>query len=52
MPTTVHTLAKHLGYFTEAFLFEKAERYDVRGKKHLAFPQKYYAEDVGLRNAT
>jgi len=51
MPTTVRTLAKHLGYFTEAFLFEKAERYDVRGKKHLAFPQKYYAEDVGLRNA-
>ena len=51
MPTTTRTLAKHLGYFTEAFLFEKAERYDVRGKKHLAFPQKYYAEDVGLRNA-
>ena len=51
MPTTVRTLAKHLGYFTEAFLFEKAERYDVRGKKHLAFPHKYYAEDVGLRNA-
>ena len=49
--TTTRTLAKHLGYFTDAFLFEKAERYDVRGKKHLAFPHKYYAEDTGLRNA-
>ncbi|MBQ6142668.1 MAG: ATP-binding protein [Kiritimatiellae bacterium] len=49
--TTTRTLAKHLDYFTDAFLFEKAERYDVRGKKHLAFPRKYYAEDVGLRNA-
>ena len=49
--TTTRTLAKHLGYFTDAFLFEKAERYDVRGKKHLSFPHKYYAEDTGLRNA-
>ena len=49
--TTTRTLAKHLGYFTDAFLFEKAERYDVRGKKHLAFPHKYYAEYTGLRNA-
>ena len=49
--TTTRTLAKHLGYFTDAFLFERAERYDVRGKKHLAFPHKYYAEDTGLRNA-
>jgi hypothetical protein len=48
---TARTLAKHLGYFTDAFLFEKAERFDVRGKKHLAFPHKYYAEDTGLRNA-
>ena len=51
LATTTHTLAKHLGYFTDAFSFERAERYDVRGKKHLAFPHKYYAEDTGLRNA-
>lgn len=51
LATTTRTLAKHLGYFTDAFLFERAERYDVRGKKHLAFPHKYYAEDTGLRNA-
>ena len=48
---TERTLAKHLGYFCDAFLFSKAERYDIRGKKYLAYPQKYYAVDVGLRNA-
>ncbi len=51
LSTTTRTLAKHLGYFEDAFLFSKTERYDVRGKKHLAFPHKYYAEDTGLRNA-
>ncbi len=49
--TTDRTLKKYLDYFEESFLFQKAERYDVRGKKYLAYPQKYYATDVGLRNA-
>ena len=35
----------------QAYLFGKAERYDVKGCKYLAYPSKYYAEDVGLRNA-
>ena len=49
--TTDRTLGKYLNYFEESFLFSKAERYDVRGKKYLAYPAKYYCEDVGLRNA-
>jgi len=49
--TTDRTVKKYLDYLEESFLFAKAERYDVRGKKYLAFPQKYYATDVGLRNA-
>ena len=33
------------------FFFSKARRYDIKGKKYLCFPEKYYAEDLGLRNA-
>jgi len=32
-------------------LFSRAKRYDIRGKKYLYFPEKFYAEDLGLRNA-
>ena len=49
--TTNRTLAKYLGYLEDAFLFTKAQRWDVRGRKFLDFPCKYYAEDLGLRNA-
>ena len=49
--TTDRTLKKYLDYFEDAFLFAKADRYDVRGKRHLEYPKKYYATDVGLRNA-
>lgn len=35
----------------DAFLFSKASRWDVRGKRHLEFPCKFYCEDLGLRNA-
>lgn len=35
----------------DAFIIKKAKRYDVKGKKYLDFPSKYYAADVGLRNA-
>ena len=44
-------MKKYLGYFEDAFLFSKADRYDVRGKRYLEYPKKYYATDVGLRNA-
>ena len=49
--TTDRTLGKYLDFFRESFLFSRAERYDVRGKKYLAYPAKYYCEDTGLRNA-
>ena len=45
------TIDKYLGYFSEAFLQSKAERYDVKGKKYIKTPAKYYFTDVGLRNA-
>lgn len=45
------TIDKYLGYFADAFLISKAERYDVKGKKYISTPVKYYFTDVGLRNA-
>ena len=51
MKTTNRTLGKYLDYLSDAFLFTKASRWDVRGRKSLEFPSKYYAEDTGLRNA-
>ena len=45
------TIDKYIGYFIEAFLISKAERYDVKGKKYIQTPLKYYFTDVGLRNA-
>ena len=35
----------------DAFLFSKASRWDVKGKRYFDYPMKYYAEDIGLRNA-
>ena len=45
------TIDKYLGFFLEAFLIQKAERYDVKGKKYIRTPVKYYYSDPGLRNA-
>lgn len=45
------TIDRYLGYFEDAFLISKANRYDVKGKKYLQTPSKYYYADVGLRNA-
>ena len=49
--TTDVTMKRYLEYLEDSFLFSKARRYDVRGKAYLDRPVKYYAEDVGLRNA-
>lgn len=51
LKTTDRTIKKYLDYLDESFLFSKARRYDVRGRKYLYFPEKYYATDLGLRNA-
>ncbi len=45
------TISKYLEYFEDAFLITKAQRYDVKGKKYINTPYKYYFEDIGLRNA-
>ncbi len=45
------TAKNYLNYLTDAFLFESAKRFDVKGKKYFETPLKYYMADVGLRNA-
>ena len=46
------TVANYLAYLEDAFLVSKSKRYDVKGKKYLSTPSKYYFTDLGLRNAT
>ncbi len=45
------TIASYINYLENAFLFESAERYDVKGKRYYESTKKYYCIDVGLRNA-
>ena len=45
------TIATYLDYFADAFLISRAKRYDVKGRKHIGSPMKYYYTDIGLRNA-
>lgn len=45
------TVARYLDIFCRSFLFEKASRYDVKGRKYLEGSAKYYCVDTGLRNA-
>ena len=46
-----NTIASYIDYLEESFLIEEAVRYDVKGRKYIGSPKKYYFEDVGLRNA-
>ena len=45
------TIKKYLDYVCDSFLLEKASRYDVKGKKYIDTPYKYYFADTGLKNA-
>lgn len=45
------TIKSYLDYLSDAFLVEKAVRYDIKGKKYIDTPAKYYFTDLGLRNA-
>ena len=45
------TVASYLSYLEDAFLIEKARRYDVKGKKYIDSPVKYYFVDTGIRNS-
>ena len=51
MSITDDTIAKYLDYFIDAFLLYKAQRFDVKGRKYIGSPLKYYFSDIGLRNA-
>ena len=44
------TIKNYLDYFEDSFLISKASRYDVKGKKYISTPAKYYFTDCGLRN--
>lgn len=46
-----HELDSYVDYLLDSFLIEKAERYDVKEKKYIQTPHKYYFADIGLRNA-
>lgn len=45
------TVGNYLNYLVDSFLIEKVNRYDVKGKKYISTPLKYYFSDIGLRNA-
>ncbi|MBR4401237.1 MAG: ATP-binding protein [Synergistes sp.] len=45
------TLKKYMDYLTDAFLVSKAVRYDIKGRRYIGSPAKFYFEDAGLRNA-
>ncbi len=45
------TIDTYIGYFMDAFVLQRAQRYDVKGRKYIKTPVKYYYSDVGLRNA-
>ncbi len=45
------TIDTYIGYFVDAFVLQRAQRYDVKGRKYIKTPVKYYYSDVGLRNA-
>lgn len=49
--TNANTVRSYVEHLKDAFLFHEAKRYDVRGKAYFDYPNKYYCEDVGLRNA-
>ncbi|MBO7571931.1 MAG: ATP-binding protein [Bacteroidales bacterium] len=48
---SINTIKQYLDYIQDAFLIEKSVRYDIKGRKYIDTPVKYYFEDLGLRNA-
>ncbi len=45
------TISKHLNYLKDAFIINEANRYDIKGRKHIGANSKYYYTDIGVRNA-
>ena len=48
---SANTIRTYIGHLEDAFLFSESKRYDVKGKSYFDSPNKYYSEDIGLRNA-
>lgn len=48
---SLNTIRQYMEYLEDAFIISKANRYNVKGRKYIGTPLKYYFEDVGLRNA-
>lgn len=46
-----NTIRAYIGHLEDAFLFSESKRYDLKGKSYFDSPNKYYSEDIGLRNA-
>lgn len=49
--TTDKTISSYIDYLEDSFLIRKAQRYDIKGRKYINSPLKYYFGDIGLRNA-
>lgn len=49
--TNATTVSTYIDYLIDAFIISRAQRYDIRGKKYIGSPFKYYFGDIGLRNA-
>lgn len=48
---SAETIKRYIGYLEDSFLIDSAIRYDIKGKKYINTPSKYYFTDLGLRNA-
>ena len=48
---SINTLRQYIEYLEDAFIINRADRYNVKGRKYIGSPVKYYFEDIGLRNA-
>ena len=48
---SANTIRTYIGHLEDSFLFSESRRYDVKGKSYFDSPNKYYSEDIGLRNA-
>lgn len=46
-----NTVKAYIGYLQDAYLFEECRRFDVKGRDYFDYPNKYYCDDLGLRNA-
>ena len=46
-----NTVKSYIGHLSDAYLFEECHRYDVKGRNYFDYPNKYYCDDIGLRNA-